>query len=246
MITPRKSPADFAMTEGWVTTEKGYEMTRSKNIITALLKKLKNDRQVVVLLHEGYQSGGCILFDFNENQLLIDRPRDWPGKQKKIQVVFKDSARLWNHFYAEILSATADTLYATFPEEFYQLQRRNHFRIMVPSGCTASFTFNGVNYSGFSVKDISAGGMLMFTTKKIEIPKDSTIKQIAITIPENQPDAEPLTIGCREGRVLRGYINKELKAICYAVRFSPSVAEEDEIIKYVRQRELQNLRLGVS
>lgn len=230
---------------GWVSTADGYQATRSPEIIKQALAKTINDRIMVVLLQKGYQSGNCILIDFDDNSLQIDKPRDWPGSFPTVQIAFKDTAKLWNHFSVKILSEAEDTLYTTLPTQLFQLQRRSNFRVDTPQGSSVSFLLKKAPCNDFIPLDISANGMKIGTNKKLPIRKNDSITNICITIPDSDQKDGVLTLRCAQGKIVRGVADKQLQLVCYGVLLEPTKQEEDNLIKYVRQRELDMLRKGM-
>lgn len=239
------TPPNMAIKTGWATTADGYQATRSSEIIKQTLAKTIKDRIMVVLLQKEYQSGNCILVDFDDKQLQIDKPRDWPGAFPAIRVVFKDTAKLWNHFSVKILSETKDTLYTTLPTQLFQLQRRSNFRVDTPQGSKISFSHKKTLCNDFIPLDISANGIKIGTKKKHPIRKNAIITTISITIPDSGQEDGAVTLRCAQGKIVRGFADKQLQLVCYGVQLEPTTKEEDSLIKYVRQRELDMLRKGM-
>lgn len=72
------------------------------------------------VVQEGYQSGGTVLVGSDREQVLIDRPRDWPGGKVKTVIVFRDADRIRYHFQSRVLSDAGKTVYLSFPKELSQ------------------------------------------------------------------------------------------------------------------------------
>ena len=233
--------ASSAAAAGFVPYGNGYEYTESPAIIRRKLAMVRDERLPIVVVHEKYQSGPCILVDFSESRLRIDKPRDWPDRSRSIRVIFRDKNNLWNHFYCKVVQTTKDTLVTTFPSQFFVLQRRQHYRVEAPSGSTVSFTYKDRLYDGFLVKNISAGGLLMCSRTPVEFPPQADIGELVITVPlADEP--EPLTLFCRKAAIVRSESRPRAKLSCFGVEFQPTAKEEDALIRYVRQRELEILR----
>lgn len=234
---------------GWVDHDAGYEYTRAPSIIQHTLKWLRDKKRFITLLHKGYQSGGTLLVSFNEHQLLIDRPKDWPGTHTHVRVVFRNSAKLWCHFTSSVASLTPDNLYLQFPQELFMLQRRAHFRVVLPEGSKATFMYNRKKCK-LNMKDISVGGMLLFGRPDKDLPaKGYSIKDIAISIPSDDAvagaEGGTLRFKIKTGDIVRTFMNEKLHQFFLAVQFYPARPEEERIMKYIRQRELAILRKGV-
>lgn len=236
--------------ENWVQGEGGYEVTRARKILLLALENLKKERGSITLVQKGYQSGNTMLVDFDDNRLLIDKPRDWPGGITRVRAIFRDNAKLWNHFVANIFQTDKDTLYARFPEEMYLLQRRAHYRVDAPRGSQVTFTYEGQKMKGFFVQDVSSGGMLIFTSmrRNIVLYRNKTIRDIVLNLAihdsSSQGTGPLLQLQIPEGEVVRGFRNEQLKLIYSGIKFSCTSLEEETLLKYVRQRELALLRKG--
>lgn len=231
--------------KGWHSEESGYDVTTSPEIISQTLAMLKQKRLFLVVLHKGYQSAGTILIDHNKRHLQIDKPVDWPGTETKIRVVFKDTAKLWNHFTVTVLGVKDDLIHTSRPSKLYRLQRRAHFRVSTPSGSTVSFTHKGTTFSDLELLDISAGGIQACSNKRLALSGESeTISNINIYLPPTADIAEN-TLAIQTGTVVRAHRNEELHSSRYGITFEYSQNEEELLLKYVRQRELEMLRSGL-
>jgi c-di-GMP-binding flagellar brake protein YcgR len=247
MVFGFKGASKKRKTRGWIAVDGGYEVTYSREIVEHVLGSIKKQGILLTITHEDYQSGNTILVSFDKNKILIDKPMDWPEKKKRIRVIFKDAARLINYFTINILSVDKETIFAQFPNELYRLQRRSNFRIDVPGGSVASFQCRDDKYDGFMVNDISASGTMLCSKRQIVLPSDALIVFLKMIFPaELNSEGEVVSKGCslsiRRGEIVRGIKNKHLKSICYGVRFNLLQNEEELLLKYVRQRELQRLR----
>lgn len=232
--------------KGWQPEESGYDVTNSPEIISQTLTMLQQKRMFLILLHKGYQSGGTILIDHNGQQLQIDKPMDWPGSEKTIRVAFKDAAKLWNHFTVKVLGVKDDILLTSRPTKLYRLQRRAHFRVSAPDNSTASFSHKNDRFYDLQLIDISAGGMQACSKKRLPITgKGDQATNIILYLPPT-PDIAETTLEILEGQVVRVLRSEELRAYSYGVIFKCSQFEEELLLKYVRQRELEILRSGIA
>lgn len=235
---------------GWVEHHAGYEHTRSERIIRQMVSWLRDSRQFVTLLHKGYQSGGTLVVAADDRTVTLDKPRDWPGSNAIVRVVFRNTARLWCHFTGEVTATTVDTLRMSFPDELFMLQRRQHFRINVPADSSATFLYNQKKCK-CNIVDVSAGGMLLAARDIGGLPQPGhTIRNISITIPcdDKAVGAENglLRIKVKEAEAVRFFRNESARTFCLGVNFSLTPAEEERLMRYIRQRELAMLRKGVN
>jgi len=236
---------------GWVSIEGGYEITQSPAIIISTMKWLQESRAILSLLSKGYQSGATILYKFTGQHVFIDKPKDWPGKKIRVRVVFRNEAKVWMHFITTILAQSKDGLKCSRPKELFMLQRRNHYRVILPQNSRASFVCDNVSFQ-LVCKDLSAGGLLMVTRNSVAMQGVSHITDIVLTIPSEEgfvPEVKGgiLNLYIKEADVVREIVQEgPLPLFCHGVRFYCDETEEEKILRYVRQRELEVLRKGVS
>ena len=225
----------------WVPYGNGYEMTQSRQIIASRLLELKQRKLPVVLVHKNYQSGQYMLVGFEKSQILIDKPPDWPGTESKIRVIYRDRNNLWNHFFSTVVSTSSDTLYLSPPTHFFLLQRREHYRVDTPSGSLASFIHKNDLHADILVKDLSACGMLLVSPQQLPFQEGAVIEEIMLTVPvEEEP--YPVTLLCQGGEVIRVTSDQRNRQFLLGIKFQTTDEEEEAILRYVRQREIELLR----
>ena len=232
--------------KGWQPEESGYDVTKSVKIIDSILTVLQKKRSFIVVIHKGYQSAGTILVDHSQKHLRIDKPVDWPGTETVIRVVFKDAAKLWNHFTVKVLGVKDDLLYTSRPSKLFRLQRRAHFRVATPRDSTVSFTYKGTTFANLELADISAGGIQALSKKKLPLPgnKDA-ISNINLYLPATV-DIPETTLDIQTGTVVRANRDEETHCSSYGITFEYIQNEEELLLRYVRQRELELLRSGLT
>ncbi|MBU0482111.1 MAG: PilZ domain-containing protein [Proteobacteria bacterium] len=231
---------------GWVQDELGYQKTRSRRIIEYSLQRLKETRRFISLIRKDYQSGNTVLVDFDSEKLIIDLPVDWPAKiSGKIVVNFRDESNLMNHYAVQILARTKDSIITSFPVELFKLQRRNHFRVELPSGVMVSMTHRGENKSGFAAKDISGSGIMIFRKRVQVFDVGDKLQNICIREGKEKSGSPPGDENClkvKDAEVVRIAFAEELNLHYAGIMFFPDKKEEEALLKYVRQLELAHLR----
>jgi len=241
----REKPIKEASRRGWTVDESEYERSRSPAIIKQALEMLKREGILVYLAYSGYQSGGTVLLDCNLQRLTIGKPPDWPGKSNSVRIDYKDRKRLWNHFHVTLIQVSADTLEATIPKEIFRLQRRRHFRIDAPPGSLATFLHRGRKYEGFFVHNVSAGGMLAGTKSKPVFVAGDAITNLSLLLvsPSNaEARQELLPLALTRGAIVHSHRDVEQGVSFFGIRFENKAKEEDKLIRYVRQLEIELLR----
>ncbi len=226
----------------WQDVGAGYESSTSSELIDQAVTRLVTRHLPIFLASKGYQSGPTILIGANDQGLLLDKPRDWHPREK-IRLIFKDETQLTNHFDVQILAESADTLQSSPPGEIFRLQRRASYRVEVPRGCHVSFRSNNHLHAGLTVENVSALGMLFFSKKPVELPR-TAIQDIALSIPARE-DGDTLAgwqqKNISQGEVVRTFHDRQLGIVCYGVAFRSKRKEEDELTRYIRQRERELL-----
>ena len=234
---------------GWVTLDSGYETTHSEEIIKQSVANLKKHRIMVILLAKGCRSGSTVLLSFNDRFLVFDKPPNWPGTHSQVQVVYRDMANLLSYFPVKVVSTGDDIIKTLCPTEIFQLQRRDLFRVTVPSGTSVNFKYRGRPFGNLPLRNVSAGGMLIETSHRQGLPGNAIIKEISITVPADKSESpsgmdKDGRVTIREGKVIRSFFDKQLNCHCYVIQFFPTPVEEEILMKFVRSRELGLLRKG--
>lgn len=245
MTLKKNSPAQT----GWVSHKDGYEYTKSEHIIQKTISWLREKHIFITLLYQGYQSGSTFVFDYIDQKLHIDKPKDWRSTNKNIRVVFRNASNIWSHFTGKILSESANTIILTPPRELFMLQRRSHFRVSLPDDCKATFMYNKKKCK-LNMLDLSAGGMLLSGSHREDNPEQGhSIHDITITIPPTPSPSgkaeETIRFKVKKGEIVRSFTNTNTHQLCLRVHFIPTGPEEERIMKFVRQRELTILRKGL-
>jgi len=231
---------------GWQDIGADYESSTSSELIGQAITRLVTRHLPIFLASNGYQSGPAILIATNDQGLRLDKPRDWRPSEK-VRLIFKDETRLTNHFDVRILAESADTLQSSPPGEIFRLQRRSSYRVEVPHGCHASFRSNNKLHIGMTVKNVSALGMLFSSQKPVELPQTG-IQDIALSIPARE--SGDILAGWQhkkvsQGEIVRTFHDRQFGIVYYGVAFRSKRKEEDELTRYIRQRERELLFKGL-
>lgn len=230
----------------WVTLDNGAQSTESRALIKKALQYLRKKRELVTLIHKGYQSPKTVIVSFNDQELEIDKPLDWPGTQKIVNILFKDETLVWNQVRVQVLRVTDNSIITQFPSNLVRLQRRANYRVDVPNGSTAMFMHKDEMFQGFQVVDVSANGVLVCADKYCEVRPGDKIDQISLFFPGMGTGLSAGTyINIRQGKVMRT-ARDDNKKFCYGIHFDLTQNEEETLLQYVRQRERELLRKGLS
>lgn len=236
---------------GWILLESGYEKNCSADVINRVLGSMKKKRTSLIIAAKGYQSGTTILYDYNKENLFIDKPLDFPNTVSSVRICFADESKITNYFDVKVGSVSKDTIFTPLPREVFRLQRRSEFRVAAPHGCHVSFSHQGERCEEVSVINISIKGMLC-CSKSVKLSDNSNLKDIMIDLSayydslgfDEMPPLSYFTIS--SGRVVRSYFERETGRTCYGVAFECRPDEEKNLAGYVRQREIELLKKGIT
>ena len=229
---------------GWRVTDRGFDQTECAELIDQILAGLMRDKQLFSLADASYLSTPTVLKRYDGRQLVIDRTDDWPAGKVQIRVLFKDPERLWNYFDVKVLRTTGEDIITSRPQVVHRVQRRDHYRLLVPEGSSVAFVANGQAHGDFFVQDISAGGALLATKQRPPLEVGAGLEQLRISLPAKVEELAPynpnLLIGA--ARVLHKSYDERREFVRFGVEFKLDETEREEIAKVVRRLELEMLR----
>jgi len=255
----------------WTTSDRGHEVSRSPEVIGRLMDHLMAERIMLFLHHQGYSSSGTMLLENSDGHIVLDMPQDWPGTERSIRVDFNGPEGLRYYFYGDVGAASKDTIVLPLPKEVFRMQLRHFFRVELPSGSVVSFLHKKNNYENLSVRDMSAGGMKITSKERLDFEKFDLISKIVIIIPapslqpakprslverqkmavqqkkgEAQQAAPPRRLDVKSAKLVHISFDTLQKVYGYGVQFRLDSRDQERLQKFVRTRELEMLRQGVT
>ncbi len=230
----------------WITLENGTQSTESHELILIFLDRLREKRELVSLVHKGYQSPKTVIVNYDDRMLEIDKPIDWPGTQEAIHILFKDETQVWNKVRVQVVRTTESSIFTEFPSTLYRLQRRANYRVGVPNGSTVMFMHKNEMRQGFQVLDVSANGIFVCTDRFAPLEPGDILLDLAVFFPGAGTGLSAGTyMNISKGRVMRA-TRGDNKKYCYGIFFDLTKGEEEGLLQYVRSRERDLLRKGIS
>lgn len=246
MSTANISQDDPALFSGWVDFGDGVHATRSPEIIQQTLLMIRKQHIFCTVVAKGYESGKIALVEFGSGRMVLDRPVDWPPRMalQPLRILFKDKAQLWNQLAVKLLEVGADSLVTSMPLKYVRLQRRNNYRVGVPSGSRVVFQQKDEIRDTFYVENVSANGCLVYTDDCGEtLPVGALLSDITMSFPTDDDVGAKVQI--KEGRVVRTCLNDRRES-CFGIQFMIKPREERDLLHYVRLREREMLRRGMA
>lgn len=231
----------------WETLDNGAQLTTSSQLINNALGRLQRRRQLITVIHKGYQSQRTVLLQYDDTLLKIDKPQDWPGSHTIVYILFKDEAQVWNQMKAKVKEVSGDILCLEFPERLVRFQRRSNYRVEAPSGSAATFVLRGEEYKAQAIRDLSGDGMLVSSTgRTCAFVAGDGLSDINLSFPgEGGGTSSGTSITIKRGVIVR-VSRDETHNFCYGVHFELNHNEEVSLLQYVRQRERELLRRGLA
>ncbi|WP_456430913.1 flagellar brake protein [Thermosulfuriphilus sp.] len=222
----------------WRKAEDGLEKTDDSDLIRSVLEEAREKGLWFEILAPGFRSGPTVLIDHGPKGLLFDVPPKWQPISKKLRVVFRDSSNIWHHFESHFLGRDQQGLLLAYPELLFRLERREYYRIEVPSKSRATYHFKGKEGLG-RIKDICLGGMALMDYT-LEVPLRDFVEEITLELWLNETTAHP-PIYLTKAEVVR---TAEVEgARLMGLKFHISPREEEPLLQYIRKREIEILKL---
>lgn len=211
-----------------------------------VLDRLRKKRELVSLIHKGYESLKTVIVNYDDRALEIDKPIDWPGTQDNIHILFKDETMVWNKMQAKVTRNTESSIFTEFPSTLFRLQRRSNYRVGVPNGSTVMFMHKNEMRQGFQVVDVSANGIFISTDRFAPLEPGDILLDLAVFFPGAGTGLSAGTyMNISKGKVMR-VTRGDNKKYCYGIFFDLTKGEEETLLQYVRLRERELLRKGMT
>ncbi len=244
-----------ATDRSWVFKGDKYKYTSNSEIIDQELEDIKKNRAIVEVLSKGYKSTPSMIMSYSKEYLEIDRPVNWPGLEGDFFIQYRFPGYPYSYLVTSFLREDASSVYVSYPSLLVVNERRQFFRIPVPSGCllVVPKRIQGkspkakkgrvpVRYAG-TIKDVSLGGVCFYMEPKrfpIPPPLRSRIGPLRLVLKVNsQKIWDEFEIS--EGEVVRSketsIDNKRWYEV--ALKFILRGTEEKKLYEYVRLREIE-------
>lgn len=99
----------------------------------------------------------------------------------KLIFEFLDDKRIPYRFQSRLYKVGAKEFWAYLPRDIIRLQRRQSFRVELPSGCKMQASFRGETYT-FTVRDISLGGASITLPKRSFLGQNQEVSDIRLSL----------------------------------------------------------------
>ena len=175
-------PSEYSA-KGWAFYGDEIKYTSSQEIIGQELATLRQERIFIELVGGTFISSPTVLVHFGADGLEIDRPTKWNEELERIFIKYRLPGLPYYFLRVQITSQDASSIYTTYPDMLTVLERRQFFRVPVPSGSAVLVQKKRnpnrilpgkkrkpVGYVG-RVEDISLGGSkIFFDARKVPHP----------------------------------------------------------------------------
>jgi c-di-GMP-binding flagellar brake protein YcgR len=239
----KKNKADRPM---WVPAAEGVETTASRQLIENRLSFLETKRTALVMAQKGRESSPTILLGSTGKYLLIDAPADWKLRNLAVRIQFKDNDHLDCYFDTRIVYAKDEIIYAKIPGHLCRLQRRAHFRVEVPGGSEAVYAGPSAGGGRLIVRNVSAGGMLCGSSRPLACGTVLKDIDLLLNLASSEDGWKTSRITIPQGLVVRTFDDRDSRQYCCGIAFACGGSEEGSLTAFIRQRELELTKTGVS
>lgn len=172
-----------------------------------------------------------VIFDMVEGLAAYDDPR--------LIFEFFDERRIPFRFEARLCQIGEKEFSTHFPSQLIRLQRREHFRLELPSGCKLQAKAKDLNFT-FAVKDISLGGASVILPKRSFLDPKQELKEIRLSLFLEENETEV----CAESATIRSvYEDRHTGAMSCGLKFENMKTRERQILQdFLRQLERYQIR----
>ncbi len=239
----------------WVFKGEEYKYTSNREIIDKELEKLRKERNIIEFIAPGYKSSPSMIISANAQTLEVDRPMNWTGLQGRLFIQYRFPGFPYSYLVTNYQKEDSSSIFVSYPELLVVNERRQFFRIPVPSGCllvvpkkSPARAIKGgkrrvpVRYAG-TIKDVSLGGVCFYLDPRrfsTSPPLRARIGPIRLILKVNSEKiwdefeiSEAEVVRSKETSV----DNKRWYEV--ALKFILEGTEEKKLYEYVRLREIE-------
>ncbi len=243
----------------WIYYTDELKYTSNRQLIEEEVERIFKNRVWVEIRYPGYQSPTTLIMSVEKDEIELEMPPDWDHAQKVALLKYRVPGEPWHSLKVHVKRISGGSIFFHFPEIYTISERRSYFRIEVPSGSTAKIImqrraaparrrarqrfFTGI------IKDISAGGVCLYPQKTpgIVLPGSHVmVGPVELNLKINIEKTWPL-LEIEKAEVVRlseTMLNDRTVPVM-ALKFHLSHKEEENLVNYIRQRELAIIKSGV-
>jgi len=239
---------------GWVYLEDGLQYTSNPTIISDEVHRLIKEKTRVELRGPGgYRSHPTFLVNFENGIMEIDKPQGWPDL-KRAAILYKRECEPWHFLDLTPCASNATGIFFNSPRLFVIYEKRENYRVTVPSRSKILVYQEGNNpdrkstknnqWSGF-IKDISITGVCFYLPlATLRFPSlKSCVGPVILDLLVNSMERWPI-LEVPEAEVVRNRMRtrKGKKILEVALRFIGSEQDRTSLQSYIRKREMEILK----
>ncbi len=246
--------------KGWVFYGDEIKYTSNKELIAEELERIYQQRTWVEIRYPGYRSPTTLILSVKEDEIELEEPQDWKDEQQDALLQYRVPGEPWHSFRVHVKRRAGGSIFFHFPDLYTITERRQYFRLEVPSDSEAKIILKKKSASKPSrrrrnkmilapIRDISAGGMAIYPTPVpgMVMPGVHTmVGPIELDLLVDNKKRWPL-IEIEKGEVVRvaETMLGDKKTMVMAIKFHLTRKEEENLFNYIRQRERAIIKSGV-
>jgi c-di-GMP-binding flagellar brake protein YcgR len=252
-------PSEFS-SKGWAFHGEEIKYTSSREMIEQELSSLLQERIFVELVGGSFISSPTVLVGFTQKGVEIDRPTKWNQDLEVVFIKYRLPGLPYYFLRARIERQDASSIYTSYPDILLVLERRQFFRVPVPSGsavlvqkkrssqAAAKKKRKPTGYVG-RVEDISLGGScIYFDMRKVHHPPPlrSIVGPVLFRVKLNSEKLwGDIEIGEAEVVRLRETRKHERLEWEVGLCFRVPDSKKKRLHEYIRAREKELIKSGV-
>ena len=242
--------------KGWVYYGDEIKYTSNRKLIVEELKRIFKQRIWLELRHAGYKSMPTLIISLSKKGLEIELPPDWNRSVETCLLKYRLPDEPWHSLKVHVKEVTIKSIFFEIPELIAVSEQRAYFRIDVPSDSIAKVIIQKKapakrrrarsRYITGTIKDISAGGMCMYPDMipGLVLPEaHMVVGPVILDLKINHEKTWP-TLEIQEAEVVRTgqTMLNDKKVMQMALKFKLTRKEEENLVGYIRHRELVIIR----
>ncbi len=247
--------------KGWVFYGDDVKFTSNRKLIAEEVERIYKKRIWIEMRFPGYKSAPTLIMSVKEDEIELERPSDWNQEQEVVLLQYRAPREPWHSIKTRLKKASGDSLFFYFPEIYAVSERRSYFRVETPAGSTAKIMLKKQSSSTTSrkrarhkffmgiIKDISVGGISIYPQKMpgVILPASHIfVGPLELDLKINEKKTWPL-MEIKKAEVVRlsETMLNDKKILEMAFKFHMNRSEEENLVNYIRQRELAIIKSGV-
>lgn len=246
--------------KGWAFYGEELKYTSNRELIADEIKRIYKQRVWLEIRHPGYKSANTLILSLNKGEIELELPPDWPGKHDTVLLQYRIPGEPWHSLRVRVNRVAGGSIFFSFPDLFTITEKRQYFRVEVPTGSEAKIMLKKRSASKTTrrrrskfltatIRDISAGGMAVHPLPMpgVIMPGAHTmVGPVELNLKIDAKKVWPV-MEIEKAEVIRvaETMSGDRTVPVMGIKFHLSRKEEENLFNYIRHRELAIMKSGV-